>query len=63
MHRFRKLSHDVFPQEAIGIDKTTGMIKTMTLLDRNLYEVINFGVIAEDVNIDRATQPIQTATG
>ena len=39
------------------------MITTSTLLDRNLYEVINFGVIAEDVNIDKTTQAIQTATG
>ena len=51
------------PQEAIDIDSVSGMIRTSTLLDRNLYEVINFGVIAEDVNIDKTTQAIQTATG
>ena len=39
------------------------MIQTATLLDRTQYEVINFDVIARDVNIDETTQQQQTATG
>lgn len=49
-------------QEALAINPDTGMIQTATLLDRTQYEVINFDVIARDVNIDETTQQQQTAT-
>lgn len=39
------------------------MLKTASLLDRANYEVINFAVKAEDINIDKTKQAVQTATG
>lgn len=49
-------------RNALKIDPISGMLKTASLLDRANYEVINFAVKAEDINIDKTKQAVQTAT-
>ncbi|KAL4240787.1 hypothetical protein ACF0H5_001575 [Mactra antiquata] len=48
--------------DVLRMDETRGLITVSGFMDRTVYDRITFMAVVEDVNIDYATQPRQTAT-